>query len=214
MACTHWHNAPAASDTLATSFGVKPGSLVYFSTLRTVESLMLSLSKFLSFGRNWTSFSSVLAWAHDGVLSITVMTAHKVFITMSGGLAYAFTSAIDFLSSFSSASMAASSAGMAFSRSRVASSEIAFVSFASCPMRIESASTCFCCTSALARSTVMTSRSSPHSFDLTSHTSCFCSRSMLISATCVRASSSLLKPFLSLSAELPSSFCLSCSMPM
>mmetsp|Transcript_66770 Transcript_66770/g.204329 ORF Transcript_66770/g.204329 Transcript_66770/m.204329 type:complete len:215 (-) Transcript_66770:1368-2012(-) len=207
MACTHWQSAPAARDTLPTPFGVKAGSFVYFSILRSVVSLMLSLSKFLMRGKNCTSLSSCFACAHDGVFSMTVITAHMVFITMSGGFAYAFTSAIDFLSNFSKASMAASKAGIAFSRSRVASSAMAFVSLASFSIRTESASTSACCWSALLRSTTMTARSSSHSFAFFAQIFCFDSRSMLISATCVLASSSLLRPLRSLSAAVPSSFC-------
>eukprot|EP00438_Fugacium_kawagutii_P007472 Skav230097 [mRNA] locus=scaffold283:26682:29688:+ [translate_table: standard] len=116
---------------------------------------------------------------------------------------------MDFLSNFSNASTAASKAGMAFSRSRVASSAKIFVSLASFSMRIESASTCACCASALDLSAVITFRSSSHSLALTSQIFCFSSKSTLISATCTLASSSFDKPLRSLSAAAPNSFCLS-----
>mmetsp|Transcript_33288 Transcript_33288/g.58689 ORF Transcript_33288/g.58689 Transcript_33288/m.58689 type:complete len:215 (+) Transcript_33288:426-1070(+) len=214
MACTHWHNAPAAEDTFITSLGVKLGSFVYFSILRRVELVIASLSKFLILCRKFTSFNSVLACAQDGVFSMTVITAHIVFMTISGGFAYAFTSEIDFLSSFSRASSAASSAGMAFSRSRVASSARIFVSFASFSMRTESASTAACCASALLRSCTMTCSSSSHSFAFFTQTSCLTSRSSLMTATCVLASSSLLRPLRSLSADKPISFCFSLNKVM
>mmetsp|Transcript_14483 Transcript_14483/g.50913 ORF Transcript_14483/g.50913 Transcript_14483/m.50913 type:complete len:337 (+) Transcript_14483:3378-4388(+) len=214
MACTHWQSAPAASETFPTALGVKLGSLVYFSIFRSVVSLMLSLSKFLILGRNCTSFSSCLACAQDGVFSMTVITAHSVFMTISGGFAYALTSAMDFLSSFSRASIADSRAGMAFSRSRVASSAMIFVSLASFSIFVDSSMTFACWMSALARSFTMMVSNSPHSTDLTSQIFCFASRSMLISATCVRASSSLLRPLRNLSAWAPSCFCLEVSNAM
>mmetsp|Transcript_10035 Transcript_10035/g.27351 ORF Transcript_10035/g.27351 Transcript_10035/m.27351 type:complete len:241 (-) Transcript_10035:5495-6217(-) len=122
MACVHIHRLMAALDCLATFSGVYCGSSMYFRSFLATKSGMLSLSKSSKLRMKPESLRMRLAVSQSGFSCFRMHTASMVICTSDGGFANDLISVMSFLLRDLSESMAAHSAGMASSRSALASS--------------------------------------------------------------------------------------------
>mmetsp|Transcript_28125 Transcript_28125/g.65647 ORF Transcript_28125/g.65647 Transcript_28125/m.65647 type:complete len:228 (-) Transcript_28125:639-1322(-) len=187
MAHTQRQMEVHALDTFEMASGVKSGLAMYGSIFLIVPSLMASLSKAKRSLRNLEGSTSTLALAgpqkssiffipplgsliFSGLTSNMMHTASMTILTPAGGLPRDLTSTMSFRLRLLRDATAASRAGSASSRSRCASSAIAFVATAFSLASFSSTAHAAAVISAASLSLVMTTISSSTSLPLTTRT--------------------------------------------
>mmetsp|Transcript_2469 Transcript_2469/g.8770 ORF Transcript_2469/g.8770 Transcript_2469/m.8770 type:complete len:222 (-) Transcript_2469:3243-3908(-) len=207
------HSDLAALDTRSTDAGWKSGLSMYFFRSRIVLGGMLSLSYSCKVPMK-LPVMTFFAVSQSVFSPRSVHTASIVVCTSGGGLEKDFISVMSFLSSDLSDSTAAWSAGIASSRSALASSAMAFVSTCCCLTTASSAFTISACFSAASWSLATCTSRISVALDFSSSTGCSSPSFTFMSSTMALVSSSFWRPFSRRSLAVPSSSRLSPSSVM